>query len=213
MFKIEDEAQYASVIAIEFEGVRQYVQLTATTLVGVAASDGKLLWRFYTVPSPKAGRVLQIHGTEGEMVKVHQLLVSLEVEDERLVERISGSSQLVDKVLASLPKGSRMAKGLVLSVAAGANQVYGPSLTISAAFGILVLIFQDGRLEGLLGYTSQGALEATQPLLLFAIGFGLEFEASGIGPSMLQSSTLTITQTASRDSFGSTSLGRSTIAS
>lgn len=33
-----------------------------------------------TVPSPKAGRVLQIHGTEGEMVKVHQLLVSLEVE-------------------------------------------------------------------------------------------------------------------------------------
>jgi RND superfamily putative drug exporter len=46
-------------------------------------------------------------------------------------------------------------------------------LGISAVFGILVLIFQDGRLEGLLGYTSQGALEATQPLLLFAIGFGL----------------------------------------
>ena len=30
-------AAYASVIAIDFEGVRQYVQLTATTLVGVAA--------------------------------------------------------------------------------------------------------------------------------------------------------------------------------
>jgi uncharacterized membrane protein YdfJ with MMPL/SSD domain len=40
-------------------------------------------------------------------------------------------------------------------------------------FGILVLIFQDGRLEGLLGYTSQGALESTQPLLLFAVAFGL----------------------------------------
>ena len=39
-------AAYASVIAIDFEGVRQYVQLTATTLVGVAASDGKLLWRY-----------------------------------------------------------------------------------------------------------------------------------------------------------------------
>jgi uncharacterized membrane protein YdfJ with MMPL/SSD domain len=46
-------------------------------------------------------------------------------------------------------------------------------LGLSAVFGILVLIFQDGRLEGLLGYTSQGALESTQPLLLFAIGFGL----------------------------------------
>jgi uncharacterized membrane protein YdfJ with MMPL/SSD domain len=46
-------------------------------------------------------------------------------------------------------------------------------LGLSAVFGILVLIFQDGRFEGLLSYTSQGALEATQPLLLFAIGFGL----------------------------------------
>jgi RND superfamily putative drug exporter len=46
-------------------------------------------------------------------------------------------------------------------------------LGLSAAFGILVLIFQDGRLEGLLGYRSQGALELTQPVLLFAIAFGL----------------------------------------
>jgi uncharacterized membrane protein YdfJ with MMPL/SSD domain len=46
-------------------------------------------------------------------------------------------------------------------------------LSLSAVFGILVLIFQDGRLEGLLGYTSQGAIETTQPLLLFAIAFGL----------------------------------------
>jgi uncharacterized membrane protein YdfJ with MMPL/SSD domain len=40
-------------------------------------------------------------------------------------------------------------------------------------FGILVLVFQDGRLEGLLGYASQGGLEATQLLLLFATVFGL----------------------------------------
>ena len=46
-------------------------------------------------------------------------------------------------------------------------------LGIVAVFGILVMIFQDGRLEGLLGYTSSGAIEATQPLLLFALAFGL----------------------------------------
>jgi outer membrane protein assembly factor BamB len=39
-------AAYSSVIAIDFEGERQYVQLTATTLVGVSAKDGKLLWRY-----------------------------------------------------------------------------------------------------------------------------------------------------------------------
>jgi uncharacterized membrane protein YdfJ with MMPL/SSD domain len=46
-------------------------------------------------------------------------------------------------------------------------------LSLSAAFGLLVLVFQDGRLEGLLGYTSQGALESTQPILLFVVAFAL----------------------------------------
>jgi RND superfamily putative drug exporter len=46
-------------------------------------------------------------------------------------------------------------------------------LNLSAVFGILVLIFQDGNLEGLLDYTSQGALEQTMPILLFAVAFGL----------------------------------------
>ena len=46
-------------------------------------------------------------------------------------------------------------------------------LTLSAAFGLLVLIFQDGHGEGLLGFTSQGALESSQPVLLFAVAFGL----------------------------------------
>ncbi|MFL5907474.1 MAG: MMPL family transporter, partial [Solirubrobacterales bacterium] len=46
-------------------------------------------------------------------------------------------------------------------------------LNLSAVFGILVFIFQDGRLEGLLDYRSQGAIEQTMPILLFAVAFGL----------------------------------------
>jgi uncharacterized membrane protein YdfJ with MMPL/SSD domain len=46
-------------------------------------------------------------------------------------------------------------------------------LNLSAVFGILVLLFQDGRLEGFLDYTSPGALEQTMPILLFAVAFGL----------------------------------------
>ncbi len=46
-------------------------------------------------------------------------------------------------------------------------------LNLSAVFGILVFIFQDGRLESLLAYTSQGGLEQTMPILLFAVAFGL----------------------------------------
>jgi uncharacterized membrane protein YdfJ with MMPL/SSD domain len=46
-------------------------------------------------------------------------------------------------------------------------------LNLSAVFGLLVLIFQDGRLEGLLDYTSTGGIEQTMPILLFAVAFGL----------------------------------------
>jgi uncharacterized membrane protein YdfJ with MMPL/SSD domain len=59
------------------------------------------------------------------------------------------------------------------SVILPVKQVLMNALGLSAVFGILVLIFQDGRFEGLLGYTSQGGLESTQPLLLFAVVFGL----------------------------------------
>jgi len=47
------------------------------------------------------------------------------------------------------------------------------ALGLSAVFGILVLIFQDGRFEGLLDYTGQGGLASTQMLFLFAVVFGL----------------------------------------
>lgn len=45
--------------------------------------------------------------------------------------------------------------------------------TLAATFGILTWIFGQGNLEGLLGYTSQNALEMTQPVLLFVIAFAL----------------------------------------
>jgi uncharacterized membrane protein YdfJ with MMPL/SSD domain len=46
-------------------------------------------------------------------------------------------------------------------------------LSLAATLGILVLIFQDGRFEDLLGFTSQGAIEIHQPILLVAAAFGL----------------------------------------
>jgi uncharacterized membrane protein YdfJ with MMPL/SSD domain len=46
-------------------------------------------------------------------------------------------------------------------------------LTLSAALGVLVLVFQDGRFEGVLDYTSIGGLETSQAILLCAVAFGL----------------------------------------
>ncbi len=46
-------------------------------------------------------------------------------------------------------------------------------LTLGATLGLLVFIFQDGRLEGLLNYESVGAIDLTMPILMGAMAFGL----------------------------------------
>ncbi|TWT65991.1 outer membrane protein assembly factor BamB family protein [Allorhodopirellula solitaria] len=45
-------AGYASAIAIDFEGQRQYVQFTAKALIGVDAADGEVLWQYKSPANP-----------------------------------------------------------------------------------------------------------------------------------------------------------------
>jgi uncharacterized membrane protein YdfJ with MMPL/SSD domain len=47
------------------------------------------------------------------------------------------------------------------------------ALTMAAAFGVLILIFQDGRFRSLLDYSSQGAPDLTIPLVLAALVFAI----------------------------------------
>ena len=49
-------------------------------------------------------------------------------------------------------------------------------MSVFASYGALVFIFQQGHLEGLLNFTSTGFLEATLPILLFTILFGLSMD-------------------------------------
>jgi RND superfamily putative drug exporter len=49
-------------------------------------------------------------------------------------------------------------------------------LSLGAAFGVVTWVFQDGNLSGLLGFTSTGTVETTQPILMLAILFGLSMD-------------------------------------
>jgi trehalose monomycolate/heme transporter len=49
-------------------------------------------------------------------------------------------------------------------------------LSLSATFGALVWIIQEGHLSGLLGFTPQGALDGTILVLIFASAFGLSID-------------------------------------
>ena len=49
-------------------------------------------------------------------------------------------------------------------------------LSISASFGVITWIFAEGHLEGPLGFTSTGFLDATQPIFMLAILVGLSMD-------------------------------------
>jgi RND superfamily putative drug exporter len=49
-------------------------------------------------------------------------------------------------------------------------------LSLGAAYGVLVLVFQDGNLEGLLRFKSMGAIDLNTPIIMFAVIFGLSMD-------------------------------------
>jgi uncharacterized membrane protein YdfJ with MMPL/SSD domain len=49
-------------------------------------------------------------------------------------------------------------------------------LSVAASYGVLVLVFQDGRLQSLLGFHSVGGITSWLPLFLFVVLFGLSMD-------------------------------------
>jgi RND superfamily putative drug exporter len=49
-------------------------------------------------------------------------------------------------------------------------------LSVGAAYGVVTLIFQDGHLQGLLGFTSFGGIVSWVPLFTFVLLFGLSMD-------------------------------------
>ena len=49
-------------------------------------------------------------------------------------------------------------------------------LSLTATFGAMVWIFQDGHLSGLLDFTATGRIDSSMPILMFCIAFGLSMD-------------------------------------
>jgi RND superfamily putative drug exporter len=121
------------------------------------ASDTQLK-RLHEVAGP-AGRSVEMAG----VAQVNR--DSVDAVTDRL-PLVLGLMAFITFVLLFLLTGSVVlpAKALVCNV-----------LSLSAAFGALVWIFQDGHL-GALGTTPSGTLVANMPVLLFCIAFGLSMD-------------------------------------
>ena len=62
-------------------------------------------------------------------------------------------------------------RSLPISLSVGLNL-----LSVAASYGLIVLIFQDGRLQGLIGYTGYGGITPWVPLFMFVFLFGLSMD-------------------------------------
>ena len=65
---------------------------------------------------------------------------------------------------------------LLRSVVLPAKALVVNALSITASFGALVWIFQDGNLSALLGFAPLGFVETTLPVILFCVLFGLSMD-------------------------------------
>jgi RND superfamily putative drug exporter len=65
---------------------------------------------------------------------------------------------------------------LLRSVVLPAKALLMNALSITASFGALVWIFQDGNLSAPLGFQPLGFVETTQPVILFCVLFGLSMD-------------------------------------
>lgn len=65
---------------------------------------------------------------------------------------------------------------LLRSVLLPAKAIVMNTLSILASYGALVFIFQDGHFQSLLRFRSEGTVEASMPIILFCILFGLSMD-------------------------------------
>lgn len=110
--------------------------------------------------TPPAGMSVQVGGFTAQLI---DFLGSLE----RSVPIAFALIVVVIFVLLFLMLGSLVIplKAVILNI-----------ISLSVSFGALVWIFQDGNLSGFFNFTSLGSIDGTQPVLIFAIAFGLSMD-------------------------------------
>lgn len=179
-------AEYAAALST-LDGVSHVEAATGTYAGGVA------------VAAPTTANMRFVSAASGTYLSVIPTVEPISPEGEALVDTIrgldapfdilvtGGSAGLVDtkaSLFGSLPFALGII-GIVTfvllflmfgSVVVPAKAVVLNILSLSATFGAMVWIFQDGHFADLLGFTATGTLQITMPILMFAIAFGLSMD-------------------------------------
>ena len=145
-------------------------------------------------PGPDAQR---FQAEEGEWFEVVPSVVPISAEASDLVRDLreldpdmlvgGGAAQLTDTKAAILAVAPWAALWIAVATFVLLFLMFGSflvplkaivlnTLNLTAMLGIVVWIFQDGNLSGLLGFTPTGFTDIAMPLLMFAVAFGLSMD-------------------------------------
>ena len=107
-----------------------------------------------------SGRTTLVGGSAAQLVDTKDALL-------RLLPWALAIIAVTTLVLLFLMTGSVLipVKALVLNL-----------LSLTATFGAMVWVFQDGHLSGLLDFTATGRIDTSMPILMFCIAFGLSMD-------------------------------------
>jgi RND superfamily putative drug exporter len=173
-----------------------------STVAGVSrvdAATGFYVGGTQVLPANELSARFAAPGGEGTFLNVVPSVEPVSAAGERMVKDLRDidapfdvlvtgqSAQLVDakaSILAKVP----LAAGIILavtftvlflmfgSVLVPIKAVVLNLLSLSATFGAMVWIFQDGHLSETLGFTATGTIDTTTPILMFCIAFGLSMD-------------------------------------
>lgn len=165
----------------QYAGYRERIE----GLDGVARVDGP-------VTSPAGGRTHAYFTVvpEGETVgtDAQRVVAELRVEKAPFDTSVTGAAAVLvdskDAIGDRLPWAAAIIAVVTLilvflltgSLIVPIQAVVLNALSLTAMFGAVVWVFQEGHLSGLLGFTSTGDIETTLPVLMFCVAFGLSMD-------------------------------------
>jgi RND superfamily putative drug exporter len=186
-----------------FEGLaKDYPQLGGADVVVVARAPLAQVQRYAAgIPLPAGGRVRDVKDIGDGLATVSLDVPGAALDDPAralttqlredtpgfptwVVGQASGLTDFTDSMLARAPYAFALvalATLVLLFLMTGSVVIPVKALllnvvSLGASLGVLVLVFQRGNLEGLLSFSSAGAIESTIPLLILAFGFGLSMD-------------------------------------
>jgi uncharacterized membrane protein YdfJ with MMPL/SSD domain len=115
-----------------------------------------------------------IPATLGQVDGVDAYVTGVTAGSEDFNEQMSSSAPLVFAFVLGL--AFMLLLGTFRSIVIALKAIVLNLLSVAAAYGVLVWVFQEGHLESLLGFESNGGIVSWLPLFLFVLLFGLSMD-------------------------------------